>query len=325
MPTSSGSRSCAAPDDAVTLLEQIAAEVERRQDLIFGARQVRVEMYNQTHRPALPYLVYIIDEIAIITQPAQERGAGDAEKRLSERFNAILIQKTQIARALGVYFVGATQKPSSDVIRTSWRDICPWKVAYHCSTNIASRAVLDSGEAADLPNEPGIALFKRGSELRQLRTYYAGLDEGAFIHFCDAAPRASAHITSITTALSDASNVLPDPVPGATEALPEVRYHHSTANQGGLIQKARQALPDTLDDAAGLTPEQRRIIWAVLQTTRRGDDLYSISAVQHRLWPHLQRGGQKFTILDATIRTEAAKRKLAVEPVPGRGIRLVKN
>jgi DNA segregation ATPase FtsK/SpoIIIE, S-DNA-T family len=106
----------------------------------------------------LPYLV-ACDEIAYFS-------ATTGDKKTQELFAALLRDLVARGRAVGIIVVAATQRPSSDIIPTSLRDLFAWRFAGRCTTDSSSDIVLGQGWAkqgwsanAISPNNPGAGLL----------------------------------------------------------------------------------------------------------------------------------------------------------------------
>src|SRR4029453_7177889 len=83
-----------------------------------------------------------------------------------EEFAALLRDLVARGRAVGLIVVAATQRPSSDIIPTSLRDLFAWRFAGRCTTNSSSDIVLGQGWAqlgwsanTISPNNPGAGLL----------------------------------------------------------------------------------------------------------------------------------------------------------------------
>ena len=106
----------------------------------------------------LPYVV-VCDEIAYFS-------ATTGDKKTREEFAALLRDLVARGRAVGIIVVAATQRPSSDIIPTSLRDLFAWRFAGRCTTNSSSDIVLGQGWAQQgwsantiSPNNPGAGLL----------------------------------------------------------------------------------------------------------------------------------------------------------------------
>lgn len=179
------------PEEAVALVNNVWEEVERRQKLLERAGAARVEVYNQRSGvEPLPYLFLVIDELAMITMAAEERGMDRATRQQSAEFNGRAVRIVSVGRALGISMIGATQKPSGAVIPTQLRDMCGFRIAFRCMTSDASKAVLGVSGAEELPEERGLALFLGDqAQPRRIRTYLAVIDGGRFDRFVRGLPR----------------------------------------------------------------------------------------------------------------------------------------
>jgi S-DNA-T family DNA segregation ATPase FtsK/SpoIIIE len=105
-----------------------------------------------------PYLV-AIDEIAYFS-------ATVGDKKTRDQFAELLRDLVARGRAVGLIVAAATQRPSSDIIPTSLRDLFAWRAAFRCTTDVSSDIVLghgwkDRGWSANTisPNNPGAGLL----------------------------------------------------------------------------------------------------------------------------------------------------------------------
>ncbi len=140
------------PQNAVLLLKSVEYEMEKRYDKLAKASVRNLVDYNKKvsdpkKRPAdtdemkhypLPYLIVIIDELAdlMIT----------AGKEVEEP----IARLAQLARAVGIHLVVATQRPSVNVITGVIKANFSARVAYQVATKIDSRTILDMNGAEQL-------------------------------------------------------------------------------------------------------------------------------------------------------------------------------
>ncbi len=140
------------PQNAVLLLKSVEYEMEKRYDKLAKAGVRNIVDYNKKvkdpkkrpkdtetikHHP-LPYLIVIIDELAdlMIT----------AGKEVEEP----IARLAQLARAVGIHLVLATQRPSVNVITGVIKANFSARVAYQVATKIDSRTILDMNGAEQL-------------------------------------------------------------------------------------------------------------------------------------------------------------------------------
>ncbi|GGQ79624.1 FtsK/SpoIIIE domain-containing protein [Couchioplanes azureus] len=86
-------------------------------------------------------ILIAIDEIAFYSATA-------GDKKTQEQFSSLLRDLVARGRAVGIIVAAATQRPSSDIIPTSLRDLFAWRFAGRCTTNVSSDIVLGHGWAA---------------------------------------------------------------------------------------------------------------------------------------------------------------------------------
>ncbi len=127
---------------AAAALRWAVAEMDRRYKL-FSAEGVRnIAAYNDkaTQKLArrLPYVVIVIDELADLMMVA----AGEIEE--------LICRIAQLARAVGIHLIIATQRPSTDIITGLIKANIPSRVAFAVGSQVDSRVILDTGGAEKL-------------------------------------------------------------------------------------------------------------------------------------------------------------------------------
>jgi len=138
------------PSNAVSILKSVESEMENRYDKLANAGVRNIEAYNLKHSEGklkdndvirhkkMPFIVVIIDELAdlMIT----------AKREIEEPIARI----AQMARAVGIHLIVATQRPSVDVITGVIKANFPVRIAYQVASKIDSRTILDMGGADQL-------------------------------------------------------------------------------------------------------------------------------------------------------------------------------
>jgi S-DNA-T family DNA segregation ATPase FtsK/SpoIIIE len=142
------------PKVAANVLRNATREMERRLKIL-AARGVRnIEQYNRTfekaqslslfdgvedeeHRP-LPYIVIVIDELADLMM-VDTNGVEESITRLA-----------QMARAVGIHLILATQRPSVDVITGLIKANFPARISFRVASKVDSRTILDTNGAESL-------------------------------------------------------------------------------------------------------------------------------------------------------------------------------
>jgi S-DNA-T family DNA segregation ATPase FtsK/SpoIIIE len=138
------------PKDAVSILKSTVLEMENRYDILRDAMQRNISDYNRkledgTLRKSdkilhkkMPYIVVIIDELADLMLTA------------SKEIEEPIARLAQMARAVGIHLVVATQRPSVDVITGVIKANFPARIAYLVAQKVDSRTILDQGGADQL-------------------------------------------------------------------------------------------------------------------------------------------------------------------------------
>ncbi len=125
-------------DDTVNALKWTVREMERRLDVLskFGARDIN--SYNARAEEKMPKIVIIIDELA------------DLMSQNGREVEATIVRIAQMARAVGIHLVLATQRPSVDVITGLIKANIPARIAFSVASQTDSRTILDVSGAEKL-------------------------------------------------------------------------------------------------------------------------------------------------------------------------------
>jgi len=127
---------------AVPVLQWATREMERRYKLLSKASARNIEAYNDKlaarGEPVLPYIVILIDELADLMLSAPD----DVER--------YICRIAQMARAVGMHLVIATQRPSVDVVTGLIKANFPARIAFAVTSQIDSRVILDTPGAEQL-------------------------------------------------------------------------------------------------------------------------------------------------------------------------------
>ena len=103
----------------INALKWTIGEMDRRFSVLSNAGKKNIQSYNITHpREKLPYLVFIIDELADLMNTA------------SAEVEAAVIRLAQMSRAVGIHLILATQRPSVDIITGLIKANIPGRVAF---------------------------------------------------------------------------------------------------------------------------------------------------------------------------------------------------
>lgn len=126
-------------DKTINALRWAVSEMEQRYKLLQAANKRNLESYNSSVIVnKLPYIVVVIDELADLMQVAAKEVEG------------AIIRLAQMARAVGIHLVLATQRPSTNVITGLIKANITSRIAFSVASNIDSRTILDSAGAEKL-------------------------------------------------------------------------------------------------------------------------------------------------------------------------------
>src|SRR5699024_8056806 len=155
--------------EAQEILESLTMEMDERYDLLKDGMVRDIKSYNKKfdngeldeeegHRH-LPYIVVLIDELADLMMTAG--------KQIEEP----IARLAQLARAVGIHLVVATQRPSVNVITGTIKANFPGRIAYQVASKVDSRTILDTGGADQLIGR-GDMLFTNGGGMTRIQNAF---------------------------------------------------------------------------------------------------------------------------------------------------------
>lgn len=158
----------------VQTLNSLTKEMDDRYDLLKKAHVRNVKEYNakfiarrlnpeKGHR-FLPYIVVIIDEF------------GDLIMTAGKEVELPIARIAQLARAIGIHMIIATQRPSTNIITGTIKANFPARVAFRVSSMIDSRTILDCPGANQLIGR-GDMLFSQGGDLVRVQCAFVDTPE----------------------------------------------------------------------------------------------------------------------------------------------------
>ncbi len=142
-------------DNAILALRSLEKEMDSRYDLLAEAGKRNISEYNEmmkkSKKELMPYIVLMIDELADLMM----YNPRDVE--------APIARLAQLARAVGIHLIVATQRPSVDVITGVIKANFPARIAFQVATKIDSRTILDENGADKLIGKGDMLYQKPGS------------------------------------------------------------------------------------------------------------------------------------------------------------------
>ena len=158
----------------IATLNSLCVEMDARYDLLKKAHTRNIMEYNKKfvtrklnpengHR-YLPYIVVIIDEFADLIMTA------------GKEVETPIARIAQLARAIGIHMIIATQRPSTNIITGVIKANFPARIAFKVASMIDSRTILDSPGANQLIGR-GDMLISQGSELIRVQCAFVDTPE----------------------------------------------------------------------------------------------------------------------------------------------------
>ncbi len=155
-------------------LNALCIEMDNRYELLKEAGARNIKEYNEKFikrrlNPAnghkyLPFIVLVVDEFADLIMTA------------GKEVEVPIARLAQLARAVGIHLIIATQRPSVNVITGTIKANFPARIAFKVSAKVDSRTILDTGGAEQLVGR-GDMLVSHGSELLRLQCAFVDTPE----------------------------------------------------------------------------------------------------------------------------------------------------
>jgi len=158
----------------VHTLKSLCLEMDQRYELLKHAEVRNIKEYNKKflerrllptdgHR-YLPYIVLVIDELADLMMTA------------GKEVEMPIARLAQLARAIGIHLVLATQRPSVNIITGTIKANFPARLAFRVISKVDSRTILDYGGAEQLVGR-GDMLFSNGNDLIRIQCPFVDTPE----------------------------------------------------------------------------------------------------------------------------------------------------
>ncbi|APG59151.1 FtsK/SpoIIIE family DNA translocase [Christiangramia salexigens] len=158
----------------INTLNSLCIEMDNRYELLKNAMCRNLKEYNTKFKARklnpndghkyLPYIVLVVDEFADLIMTA------------GKEVETPIARLAQLARAIGIHLIIATQRPSVNVITGIIKANFPARVAFRVTSKIDSRTILDN-QGADQLIGRGDMLFTQGNELKRLQCAFVDTPE----------------------------------------------------------------------------------------------------------------------------------------------------
>ncbi len=157
-------------DNAILALKSLEKEMDRRYDTLADAVVRNIDEYNNkminNNEKIMPYIVLVVDELADLMMLS----AKDVE--------APIARLAQLARAVGIHLVIATQRPSVDVITGVIKANFPSRIAFQVASKIDSRTIIDQPGADKLIGRGDMLHLGTGSsDVFRMHNAFLSLEE----------------------------------------------------------------------------------------------------------------------------------------------------
>ncbi|GAB2771283.1 FtsK/SpoIIIE family DNA translocase [Salinimicrobium soli] len=158
----------------INTLNSLCIEMDNRYELLKEAMVRNIKEYNTKFKARklnpenghkfLPYIVLVVDEFADLIMTA------------GKEVETPIARLAQLARAIGIHLIIATQRPSVNVITGIIKANFPARIAFRVTSKIDSRTILDS-QGADQLIGKGDMLFTQGNTLLRLQCAFVDTPE----------------------------------------------------------------------------------------------------------------------------------------------------
>jgi DNA segregation ATPase FtsK/SpoIIIE, S-DNA-T family len=155
-------------------LNSLCIEMDQRYELLKDAQVRTIREYNakfiqrklnpNNGHKYLPYIVLVVDEFADLIMTA------------GKEVETPIARLAQLARAIGIHLIIATQRPSVNIITGTIKANFPARIAFRVTAKIDSRTILDAGGAEQLIGR-GDMLLSTGSDLIRLQCAFVDTPE----------------------------------------------------------------------------------------------------------------------------------------------------
>ncbi len=158
----------------INTLNSLCIEMDNRYDLLKNAMVRNIKEYNVKFKARklnpenghrfLPYIVLVVDEFADLIMTA------------GKEVETPIARLAQLARAIGIHLIIATQRPSVNVITGMIKANFPARIAFRVTSKIDSRTILDTGGADQLIGR-GDMLYTQGNDIIRIQCAFVDTPE----------------------------------------------------------------------------------------------------------------------------------------------------
>ena len=225
----------------INTLNSLCIEMDNRYELLKNAMCRNIKEYNKKFKERklnpkdghnfLPYIVLVVDEFADLIMTA------------GKEVETPIARLAQLARAIGIHLIIATQRPSVNVITGIIKANFPARIAFRVASKIDSRTILDSGGADQLIGR-GDMLYTQGNELIRIQCAFVDTPEVESI---------SSYVGS-QMGYSDA-HILPEYISEENNSSPEI----DPSERDSLFREAAEVIVNAQQGSASLLQRKLKL------------------------------------------------------------------
>ncbi|PJB08804.1 hypothetical protein CO122_00735, partial [bacterium (Candidatus Gribaldobacteria) CG_4_9_14_3_um_filter_33_9] len=236
------------PKNTINILNWLTKEMERRFELLAEVKARNIIDYNEIltrkgkeELEIMPYIVLIIDELA------------DLMAAKGREIEAAIVRLAQMSRAVGIYLIIATQRPSVEVITGLIKANITSRIAFQVASQIDSRTILDMAGAETLLGE-GDMLFINAAltKPKRIQGIYVNLKEiKKVVDFCQ----------KENPSETDKQEILMEDIEKEIEKIPETS-EFLTLEEDPLYEEAKKVVIEAGKASASLLQRRLKIGYA---------------------------------------------------------------
>ncbi|MDE2891909.1 MAG: DNA translocase FtsK [Chloroflexota bacterium] len=240
------------PDEVVSVLGVVVAEMDRRYRLLEQHQARNIVAYNSlpSTTKRMPYWVVVLDELADMMMAA----AADVEGQI--------VRLAQLARAVGIHLVIATQRPSVDIVTGLIKANFPTRIAFATTSQTDARVILDRAGAEKLMGR-GDMLYMSSDSIKPRRVQGAFVSDaeiGRLLESWSSPGQAAGERGSLDEMLEELSDASPSAAAEAEARAAQAELNTLTSTlESALESDGKEETPDVVvESEPWRTPTDRR-------------------------------------------------------------------
>jgi len=236
------------PKKVLLSLKWLVLEMERRYKVLSTVGKRKVSDYNEIvpREKRFPLILLVIDELADLMMVA------------AKEIESSIVRLAQMARAVGIHLVLATQRPSVNVITGLIKANIPSRITFAVSSQTDSRTIIDVGGAEKLLGR-GDMLFMSPDSVRLLRV------QGTFVSDEEIRNVTNSWKNQFLLSIDEICNGLSDEGSDVFDSFLEKEHHLSLNFKEGALLSLDEDLDSLFEDAKRIVIEANSASTSLLQ------------------------------------------------------------